>query len=190
MRKMPRKLLSISETEGWEPLVPVYNKRHCGFPQIECDKQFINSQGQQPMRFFSPMALAIMLLISTLCCAQSAGQSDSSAVIPTTPGSAADDPAFTGFQPVTKEMKPPKATSAPDPKFPSLPADAEPRGTVVLLIGVSTKGHVDAVRVLHSDETAFEQTAVATVKKWKFRPAEKDGHPVAVQVTVEMKFQR
>lgn len=87
-------------------------------------------------------------------------------------------------------MKPPKATSAPDPKFPDLPADAEPRGTVVLLIGVSAKGHVEVVRVLRSDEAAFEKTAVATVKKWKFKPAEKDGRPVPVQVTVEMKFQR
>jgi len=28
------------------------------------------------------------------------------------------------------------------------------------------------------------------VKKWKFKPAEKNGQPVPVQVTVEMKFQR
>jgi outer membrane biosynthesis protein TonB len=31
---------------------------------------------------------------------------------------------------------------------------------------------------------------VDTVKKWKFKPAEKNGQPVPVQVTVEMKFQR
>jgi protein TonB len=59
-----------------------------------------------------------------------------------------------------------------------------------MLVGVNAKGHVAAVRVLRSDEQAFEQTAVATVKKWKFKPAQKDGHPVAVQITVEMKFQR
>jgi TonB family protein len=44
--------------------------------------------------------------------------------------------------------------------------------------------------VLRSDEAAFEKTAVETVKKWKFKPAQKDGHPVPVQVTVEMKFER
>jgi protein TonB len=47
---------------------------------------------------------------------------------------------------------------------------------------------VEAVRVLRSDERAFEPSAVETVKKWKFRPAEKNGQPVPVQVTVEMKF--
>ena len=87
-------------------------------------------------------------------------------------------------------MKPPKAISAPDPKFPDLPEGAEDRGTVVMLIGVNAKGHVGAVRVLRSDEAAFEKTAVETVKKWKFKPAQKDGHPVPVQVTVEMKFER
>ena len=79
---------------------------------------------------------------------------------------------------------------APDPKFPDLPADAEPHGTVVMLVGVSAKGKVEAVRVLRSDEQAFEKSATETVKTWKFRAAEKDGKPVPVQVTVEMKFQR
>ena len=87
-------------------------------------------------------------------------------------------------------MKPPKAISAPDPNFPDLPADAEPRGTVVLLIGVNTKGRVEVVRVLRSDEAAFEKSAVATVRKWKFKPAMEDGHPVPVQISVEIKFQR
>jgi TonB family protein len=138
------------------------------------------------MRFLSLIALAISLLVLPgYGWAQTSAQSDSSAT-----AWAADDPAFASFQPVTKGIKPPKATSAPDPKFPDLPADAEPRGTVVMLIGVNTKGRVEPVHVLRSDQQAFETTAVATVKKWKFKPAEKDGHPIPVQITVEMKFQR
>jgi len=142
------------------------------------------------MRFLLLIAFAIsLLLLSGHGRAQTNNpQADSSSTIATSP--AADDPAFASFQPVTKGIKPPKATSAPDPKFPSLPADAEPRGTVVMLIGVNTKGHVAAVRVLRSDEQAFETTAVATVKKWRFKPAQKDGRPIPVQITVEMKFQR
>jgi TonB family protein len=138
------------------------------------------------MRLLSLIALAISLLLLPVCGrAQATTPSDSS--LTTSP---ADDAAFASFQPVTKGIKPPKATSAPDPKFPNLPADAEPRGTVVLLIGVNTKGRVEPVRVLRSDQQAFETTAVATVKKWKFKPAEKDGHPIPVQITVEMRFQR
>jgi len=142
------------------------------------------------MRFLSPLVLALGLLAFV---GDAYGQSgntsnDSSSVVAS--GIPADDPAFATFLPVTKGIKPPKAISAPDPKYPDIPADAEPQGTVVMLIGVSAKGHVEAVRVMHSDETAFEKTAVETVKKWKFKPAEKNGRPVPVQVTVEMKFQR
>lgn len=78
----------------------------------------------------------------------------------------------------------------PDPKFPDLPEGAEERGTVVMLIGINVKGRVQEVRVLRSDEAAFDKAAVETVKKWKFRSAMKDGHSVPVQVTVEMKFAR
>jgi len=133
---------------------------------------------------FSPTALAVSLLLFTVAAAaqNATTPSDSSSTI------SVDDPAFAGFLPVTNGMKPPKATSAPDPKYPNLPADAESHGTVVLLIGVNTKGHVEAVRVLRSDEPAFEPSAVATVKKWKFKPAQKDGQPVPVKITVEMKF--
>ena len=61
---------------------------------------------------------------------------------------------------------------------------------VVMLVGVNAKGRVGPVRVLRADEPAFEKSALETVRKWKFKPAEKDGHPVPVQLTVEMKFQR
>jgi protein TonB len=143
------------------------------------------------MRFYSSAILTVSLCVcSGISRAQTvAAQHDSSATVAASTAPA-DDPAFAGFQPIAKGMKPPKAVSAPDPKFPDLPQDAEQRGTVVMLIGVNTKGHVEAVRVLRSDEAAFEKTAVETVKKWKFKPAQKDGHAVPVQFTVEMKFER
>ncbi len=140
------------------------------------------------MRFLLSIALAIAFAGNGW--SQSPSHSDTSATVSTSPSAASDDPAFAEFQPVTKGIKPPTATSAPDPRFPELPADAEDRGTVVLLIGVNIRGRVEAVRVLRSDQAAFEKSAVETVKKWKFKPAQKDGHPVPVQVTVEMKFQR
>jgi TonB family protein len=59
-----------------------------------------------------------------------------------------------------------------------------------MLVGINAKGRVDVVRVLRSDEPAFELGAVNTVKKWRFRPAEKNGQAVPVQVTVEMKFEK
>ena len=115
---------------------------------------------------------------------------ESSSTLSTSPADFSDDQTFSQYQRITSGIRPPKATHAPDPKFPALPPDAEQHGTVMLLVGVNTKGHVAAVRVLRSDEPAFEKSAVETVKKWKFKPAEKNGQPVPVQVTVEMKFQK
>ncbi len=140
--------------------------------------------------------LTIALAISFLVCSGNAWaqagnpRPESSSTLSTSAADFSDDHTFAQYQRVTAGIKPPKATSAPDPKFPDLPPDAEPHGTVIMLVGVNAKGHVGAVRVLRSDEKAFEQSAVETVKKWKFRPAEKSGQPVPVQVTVEMRFKR
>jgi TonB family protein len=144
------------------------------------------------MRILLLTALALSLLsFSVAPWAQTKNsRPESSSTLSTSPVDFSEDQTFSRFERVTPGIKPPKATRAPDPKFPDLAADAEPYGTVVMLVGVGAKGHVEAVRVLRSDEQAFEQAAVQTVKKWKFKPAEKNGAPVPVQVTVEMKFKR
>jgi len=144
------------------------------------------------MRILALMALALSITFLALDSqAQGGGaRSDGSSNVSTTTPDLPDDETFSHFERITPGIRPPKATYSPDPKFPDLPRDAESRGIVVMVVGVNQKGHVQAVRVLRSDEKAFEQSAVATVRKWKFKPAEKDGQPVPVQVTVEMKFQR
>ena len=144
------------------------------------------------MRFFllTALALSISSFPATAWAQTSNSRPESSSTLSTSPADFSEDQTFSRFERVTPGMKPPKATRAPDPKFPDLPPDAEPHGTVVMLVGVGAKGHVEAVRVLRSDEQAFEQAAVQTVKKWRFKPAEKSGNPIPVQVTVEMKFQR
>ena len=102
----------------------------------------------------------------------------------------ASDEAFAGYEPVTPGITPPKATKSPDPEYPDLPPDTEPRGVVVMLIGVDTRGRVGPVHVVRSSAQVFEQSAVTTVKTWRFKPAKKDGKPVPVQITVEMSFSR
>jgi len=57
-------------------------------------------------------------------------------------------------------------------------------------VGINNKGRVELVHVLRSSNDAFQNSAVSTVKTWKFSPAKKDGKPVPVQVTVEMRFQK
>src|SRR5271166_762118 len=125
------------------------------------------------------LALVGFLGYSSLVCPQ---ETDTSLSSP--------DNAFSGYQRVTNGITPPKATHAPDPQYPDLPTDTEPRGLVVMLVGVDARGHVGPVRVLRSSAPVFENSAVETVKKWKFKPAKGEGKAVPVQITVEMKFEK
>ena len=141
------------------------------------------------LRLFTLISLAMWLSISVA--AQSTKPAgDSSSMSTTTPAANVDDEAFNAYLRVTKEMKPPKATKSPDPDYPQIPSDAEPNGIVVMLVGINSKGRVDLVHVLRASNEAFQNSAVTTVKTWKFSPAKKDGKPVPVKVTVEMKFQK
>ncbi len=144
------------------------------------------------MRTLTLIALLLSLLFfSVLAWAQTGNvRPESSSTLSTSSADFSEDQTFAQFQRVTPDMKPPKAMSAPDPKFPDLLPDAQQQGTVVMLVGINAKGRVEAVRVLRSDEHAFEAAAVDTVKKWRFRPATKNGQAVPVQVTVEMKFEK
>ena len=144
------------------------------------------------MRIRNLTAVSILMLQLGFIAAAQSGKTaaDSSSISTTTPAAAVDDEAFNAYQRVTKDMKAPKATKAPDPDYPEIPSDAEPNGVVVMLVGVSTKGRVELVHVLRGSNAAFEASAVSTVRTWKFSPAKRHGQPVPVQITVEMRFQK
>jgi TonB family protein len=131
------------------------------------------------------IAIAICLSLATGKAFGSEQPRDSAQVSTTT---APDEQAFAGYERVTPGITPPRATHSPDPQYPDLPADTEPRGVVVMLIGVDTHGRVGPVHVVRSSAPVFEKSAVATVKTWHFKPAKKDGHALPVQITVEMNF--
>jgi TonB family protein len=88
------------------------------------------------------------------------------------------DPGVTGPEVVT-EVKPEYAM------------DAMRRvilGTVWLEAVALPDGSVDAVRVTKSLDLDLDQSAVAAVRRWKFRPGTRHGTPVPVQVDIEMTF--
>jgi protein TonB len=64
------------------------------------------------------------------------------------------------------------------------------QGTVLLGVVVLSSGDVGDVHVTRSldAEYGLDREAVSAMKRWKFRPALKDGKPVAVEVAVEMAF--
>jgi protein TonB len=61
-------------------------------------------------------------------------------------------------------------------------------GTVLIGLIVSSKGEPGEVHVIRSLEKDVDQSAVDAVKQWRFEPAMKDGQPVAVRISVEIRF--
>jgi periplasmic protein TonB len=53
---------------------------------------------------------------------------------------------------------------------------------------VTEKGEVRDARVVKAPSKNFADNAVKAVKKWKFKPASKDGKPIMVKAMVEVVF--
>ena len=77
------------------------------------------------------------------------------------------------------------------PPYPKAAADAGISGKVVLIIDVAADGTVANVQVERSEPAGvFDANALATVRKWLFKPATKDGKPVGGRIRVPIEFRR
>jgi protein TonB len=73
------------------------------------------------------------------------------------------------------------------PTYPQFAKDAQIEGTVLLHVLVAADGRVRHIRVVRGI-TGLDQAAVDAVKRWEFRPATREGRPVAVWVEIPMDF--
>jgi TonB family protein len=76
----------------------------------------------------------------------------------------------------------------PDPPYSEEARKAKYQGTVVLWIVVDAQGSVTDSRVVKPLGLGLDEKAVETVRTWKFKPALRNGVPVAVRVSVEVTF--
>jgi len=82
----------------------------------------------------------------------------------------------------------PRAIYSPDPDYSDEARKAKYQGTVVLWLIVDANGRPRDERVARSLGMGLDQRAMEAVRNWRFEPAMKDGHPVAVQINVEVNF--
>ena len=61
-------------------------------------------------------------------------------------------------------------------------------GLVMVKCQIDEQGNVAGAEVEKSSNAAFEKPAMEAVKKWKFKPAKQDGAPVAIKVSIPIKF--
>ena len=80
----------------------------------------------------------------------------------------------------------PVRTIAPD--VPASFARSGVTGLVTISLTVDDKGNVQDEKVIKSSHHELEEPALAAIKRWKFKPARKDGNPVSVHVAIPIKF--
>ena len=85
-------------------------------------------------------------------------------------------------------VKPPVPIHKPEPSFPSDASRAGVQGSVLVSIVIGADGRTRDIEVISPAGFGFDERAVETIRNWRFRPAEKDGKPVAVTANVETKF--
>jgi periplasmic protein TonB len=86
---------------------------------------------------------------------------------------------------------PPRAIKSPAPKYPSRLRGAGVEGTVLVWVSVDEKGRTfDLTLKKSSGYDEFDRAALEGIRKWKFKPATKDGVPVTVRIDVVINFKQ
>jgi protein TonB len=75
-----------------------------------------------------------------------------------------------------------------DPEYSEEARSAKYQGTVVLAVEIDPTGTATNIRVHRSLRLGLDEKAVEAVKRWKFKPGQKDGKPVTVAATIEVNF--
>ena len=85
-------------------------------------------------------------------------------------------------------VTPPRPIYSPDPEFSEEARKAKYQGTCVLGLVVDANGRPTSIRVVTSLGMGLDEKAIEAVKTWRFEPAMRDGHPVAVAINLEVDF--
>jgi TonB family protein len=88
------------------------------------------------------------------------------------------------------DLKMPEVVVKVDPRYTQAAMDAKIEGDVLLSVVVEEDGSVSDVTVTQSLDSVYglDDQAVNAARQWTFNPATKNGTPVAVAVTLQMRF--
>ena len=86
-------------------------------------------------------------------------------------------------------MSAPQVLFQPEPEFSEEARKAKAAGNVLVYLQVDENGRPQHVRVLRGIGMGLDEKAVAAVRQYRFKPAMKNGRPVAVEMNVDVTFQ-
>jgi protein TonB len=87
-------------------------------------------------------------------------------------------------EPSSPSFEPPEVVSSAEPVYPVM---AMGPGTVVLAVSINAGGDIQDVKVIQ-DSNAFHASALAAIKRWKFKPATLGGKPIPSVLPVAFSF--
>ncbi|HEX7858829.1 MAG TPA: TonB family protein [Verrucomicrobiae bacterium] len=85
------------------------------------------------------------------------------------------------------EKRPEPIAQVP-PTYPAELRKAKVEGVVTVLFVLNEEGRVESPKVETSTRPEFEKPALEAIRKWRFRPGEKDGQPVRTFIRIPMRF--
>ena len=87
-----------------------------------------------------------------------------------------------------EKTEPPVPVRTVAPDVPTSFSRSGSVGLVTINFLVDDKGNVQEPTIVKSSHPELEAPALTAIKKWRFKPAKKDGAAVAVHVTIPIKF--
>jgi protein TonB len=83
----------------------------------------------------------------------------------------------------------PSITRKVEPEYSNKAREEKIEGTVKLSVVIGREGRVeDDIKIEKSLDPELDENAITAVKKWRFKPAMKDGATVRVYATIEVTF--
>jgi len=86
------------------------------------------------------------------------------------------------------KTEPPVPVRTVAPEYPMQLKRDGVSGIVTVKCTIDEKGNVVDPQVEKSTNNGFDESALAALKKWRFKPAQQDGAPVATKVSIPIKF--
>lgn len=87
------------------------------------------------------------------------------------------------------DVKPPVLVTKFEPEYSQIARIAKYQGTAVLKVEIGADGKTHNVQVVRPLGLGLDEKAVEAVNQWLFQPGTRDGQPVDVAATIEVKFQ-
>jgi TonB family protein len=89
---------------------------------------------------------------------------------------------------ITEDIEPPVPLDQPRPEYSTEAREHKHEGVVVLRVEVGADGRVSNVKVQNPLGMGLDEKAMEAVRQWVYKPALKDGRPVAVQFDLSINF--